>query len=69
MAAGARVEEVAGAAVLALRKVTAALEREQIPLRIALENEGLRTRPNPAVTYEGILAIIGRAASPQVGAC
>ena len=67
--AGARIEELVGATVQALSQVMAAVQREAIPLRVALENERNRPWPSPTATYEGVVEIIERVESPQLGAC
>ena len=65
----ATVEETAERTAQALGRIAAGLEREQVPLRIALENDRLHGQPRPGATYGGILNVIDRVASPRLGAC
>lgn len=66
---GAPAEDLAARTASALATITAVLERESIPLRIALENDGARTQAGPSVTYRGILQIIRQVGSGRLGAC
>jgi sugar phosphate isomerase/epimerase len=68
-AAGANADELADRTVYALRKIVAIFQREDVPLRIALEINHIGARSDPGVTYEGILDIIARVDSSRIGAC
>ncbi len=65
----AGAEETAERTAQALGSVVTCLEKEHIPLHIALENDRLHGQARPGVTYEGILGIVARVASPRLGAC
>jgi len=63
------VEELADRTVRSLRRMSAILQAEGVPLRIALEINHIGAPSDPGVTYAGLLDMITRADSPRIGAC
>jgi sugar phosphate isomerase/epimerase len=53
----------------ALRAIAAIIQKEDVPLRIALEINHVGARADPGTTYGGILDMIARVSSPRIGAC
>jgi sugar phosphate isomerase/epimerase len=63
------VQDLAERTVRSLRKLLNILAREAVPLRVALENNHVGARVDPALTYNGVSDMIERADSPRIGAC
>ena len=63
------VRTLAERTVRSLRGLLDAIERDAIPLRVALENNHVGAHVDPGLTYDGVCDMVERASSSRIGTC